>query len=155
MERTERLDDLERTEHKHWGPDGQNPETIRLPVFDLIDKTVKILNDNRKTLETYADVLQAYFHSALRDHEESLVNLSTRVMGDSSLREKILRKNLYKRYAYPEGIIQNLSDLIGVRIQCRFLEEERLLYDALRDRFCMEEIYEPPVSYTHLTLPTN
>ena len=52
MERTERLDDLERTEHKHWEPDGQNPETIRLPVFDLIDKTVKILNDNRKTLET-------------------------------------------------------------------------------------------------------
>ena len=153
MERTERLDDLERTEHKHWGPasggepDGQTPETIRLPVFDLIDKTVKILNDNRKTLETYADVLQAYFHSALRDHEESLVNISTRVKGDSSLREKILRKNLYKRYAYPEGIIQNLSDLIGVRIQCRFLEEERLLYDALRDRFtqsCADGLYCEP-----------
>ncbi len=110
----------------------------RLPVFELIDKTVQILNDNRKMLETYADVLQGYFQSALRAHAESLVNISTRVKGESSLREKILRKNLYKRYAYPEGIIQNLSDLIGVRIQCRFLEEEQLLYDCLRSAFTQE-----------------
>ena len=93
----------------------------RLPVFELIDQTVKILNDNRKMLETYADVLHDFFHRVLDDREESLVNISTRVKGESSLREKILRKNLYKRYAYPEGIIQNLSDLIGVyREVCRW-----------------------------------
>lgn len=119
----------------------------RLPVFDLIDKTVQILNDNRKMLETYADVLQAYFQSALHDHAESLISIVTRVKGESSLREKILRKNLYKRYAYPEGIIQNLSDLIGVRIQCRFLEEEGLLYDTLRSTFtqeCADGLYCAP-----------
>ena len=119
----------------------------RLPVFDLIDRTVKILNDNRKTLETYAEVLQGYFLSALRPHSESLVGISTRVKGEKSLREKILRKNLYKRYAYPEGIIQNLSDLIGVRIQCRFLEEESVLYDALREQFtqkCADGLYCAP-----------
>ena len=119
----------------------------RLPVFDLIDKTVQILNDNRKMLETYADVLQAYFQRALGEHEDSLVGISTRVKGESSLREKILRKNLYKRYAYPEGIIQNLSDLIGVRIQCRFLEEEGLLYDTLRSAFtqeCADGLYCAP-----------
>ena len=64
-----------------------------------------------------------FFTACWTTARKSLVNISTRVKGESSLREKILRKNLYKRYAYPEGIIQNLSDLIGVRIQCRFLEE--------------------------------
>lgn len=119
----------------------------RLPVFELIDKTVEILNDNRKMLETYADVMQGYFQGALSERGESLVNISTRVKGESSLREKILRKNLYKRYAYPEGIIQNLSDLIGVRIQCRFLEEEQLIYETLRDKFtqkCADGLYCAP-----------
>ena len=119
----------------------------RLPVFELIDQTVKILNDNRKMLETYADVLHDFFHRVLDDREESLVNISTRVKGESSLREKILRKNLYKRYAYPEGIIQNLSDLIGVRIQCRFLEEESLIYETLRAAFtekCADGLYCAP-----------
>ena len=119
----------------------------RLPVFELIDKTVEILNDNRKMLETYADVMQGYFQDALSEHGESLVNISTRVKGESSLREKILRKNLYKRYAYPEGIIQNLSDLIGVRIQCRFLEEEQLLFETLRGKFtqvCADGLYCAP-----------
>ena len=59
----------------------------RLPVFELIDQTVKILNDNRKMLETYADVLHDFFHRVLDDREESLVNISTRVKGESSLRE--------------------------------------------------------------------
>lgn len=119
----------------------------RLPVFELIDKTVRILNDNRKMLETYADVMQGFFEGTLSVHADSLVNISTRVKGESSLREKILRKNLYKRYAYPEGIIQNLSDLIGVRIQCRFLEEEKLLFDVLRERFtqkCADGLYCTP-----------
>ena len=43
----------------------------RLPVFELIDQTVKILNDNRKMLETYADVLHDFFHRVLDDREES------------------------------------------------------------------------------------
>ena len=47
----------------------------RLPVFELIDQTVKILNDNRKMLETYADVLHDFFHRVLDDREESLVNI--------------------------------------------------------------------------------
>lgn len=110
----------------------------RLPVFELIDQTVQILKDNRKMLETYAEVLQGFFQSVLGSQSESLVSISTRVKGESSLREKILRKNLYKRYAYPEGIMQNLSDLIGVRIQCRFLEEEGLIFETLRSTFTKE-----------------
>ena len=84
----------------------------RLPVFELIDKTVEILNDNRKMLETYADVMQGYFQDALSEHGESLVNISTRVKGESSLREKILRKNLYKRYACKYGGYRKTEGLI-------------------------------------------
>ncbi len=119
----------------------------RLPVFSLIDETARILNDNRKMLETFADLLQGFFQDALSDHAESLVAIATRVKSERSLREKILRKNLYKYYAYPEGIIQNLSDLIGVRIQCRFLEEEALLFDTLHKLFsvrCADGYYCAP-----------
>ena len=107
----------------------------RLPVFELIDRTICILNENRRMLENYAELLQDWFQEALQEHQESLVAISTRVKTEKSLREKILRKNLYKYYAYPEGILQNLSDLIGVRIQCRFLAEEQLLFETLQNSF--------------------
>ena len=118
--------------------------TERLPVFELIDKTAQLLEDNRSMLQTYAELLQDWFYSTLHTHEESLVAISTRVKSEKSLREKILRKNLYKFFASPEGIMQNLSDLIGVRIQCRFLDEEQLLFGALRDVFtekCVDGLY--------------
>ena len=107
----------------------------RLPVFELIDRTICILNENRRMLENYAELLQDWFQETLQEHQEALVAISTRVKTEKSLREKILRKNLYKYYAYPEGILQNLSDLIGVRIQCRFLAEEQLLFETLQNVF--------------------
>lgn len=116
----------------------------RLPVFELIDKTAQLLEDNREMLESYAELLQDWFRNTLHAHAESLVAISTRVKSEKSLREKILRRNLYKFYAYPEGIIRNLSDLIGVRIQCRFLAEEQLLFDTLQSSFtekCVDGLY--------------
>lgn len=66
----------------------------RLPVFELIDQTVKILNDNRKMLETYADVLHDFFHRVLDDREESLVNISTRVKGEQPARKDFAEESL-------------------------------------------------------------
>jgi len=119
----------------------------RLPVFELIDKTAQLLEDNREMLRTYAELLEDWFRNTLHTHEESVVAISTRVKSEKSLREKILRRHLYKFYAYPEGIIRNLSDLIGVRIQCRFLDEEKLLFDALYALFtekCIDGLYCVP-----------
>ena len=42
-----------------------------------------------------------------------------------SLREKILRNHYYKRYPNANELIYKLSDLIGIRIECRFGDDEK------------------------------
>lgn len=111
---------------------------MKLPVFELVEKTAALLRQNRSMLEMMASQLQAIFAVVFTDNAESLVTITSRVKGEDSLREKILRKRLYKRYTYPEGIFQNLSDLIGLRVECRFLEDEAILYQSILKQFTQQ-----------------
>ncbi len=108
---------------------------MKLPVFELVEGTVELLRQNKAQLEMMASQLEEIFAVVFEDGSESLVTITSRVKSEDSLREKILRKSLYKRHAYPQGIYQNLSDLIGLRVECRFLEDERRLFQRLQDQF--------------------
>ena len=63
------------------------------------------------------------------------LNITTRVKGRNSLKEKILRQGYYKKYNDPIRLIYQLSDLIGVRIECRFEQDERAIYKILKKHF--------------------
>lgn len=57
-----------------------------------------------------------------------------RVKNEKSLREKILRKGYYKDYDDGETIIDELPDLIGVRVQCLLNREEAEVYEILKNK---------------------
>ncbi|MDE6882553.1 MAG: hypothetical protein K2P48_05475 [Lachnospiraceae bacterium] len=57
-----------------------------------------------------------------------------RVKSDKSLREKILRKGYYNSYKDGASIINNLPDLIGVRVQCLLNQEEKSAYELLQNK---------------------
>ena len=56
----------------------------------------------------------------------------SRVKGTESLSEKIYRKNYYNRYPVPAELIQNLPDMIGVRVVCLLNQQEERLLEQLR-----------------------
>ena len=49
----------------------------------------------------------------------------------SESRAKILRQNLFSQYETPEDMMEDIHDIIGIRIECRFIAEERDLRDAV------------------------
>ncbi|WP_169317592.1 (p)ppGpp synthetase [Clostridium celatum] len=49
--------------------------------------------------------------------------------------EKILRNHYYKRYPNANDLIFKLSDLIGIRIECRFGDDEKKIYRFLKKYF--------------------
>jgi ppGpp synthetase/RelA/SpoT-type nucleotidyltranferase len=104
---------------------------VRLPLFDIIDATIDRLNADRALYDEVANQLRIYFNNALCEHKECLLNASTRVKSPDSLREKMLRKNLYKLSADPQVILNHLSDIVGIRLQCRFMAEEQRVYRAV------------------------
>lgn len=103
---------------------------MRLPLFDTMDDTITLLERRRDYYQTSAYELQALLSDTLRG--DSLLGVSMRVKATVSLREKILRKRLYLQYDNPYDLLYNLSDLIGLRAECRFLSEEPLLFAALQ-----------------------
>ncbi len=113
---------------------------MELKVFNFIDEVNNLLEDKRNILNEISIELSAYFQEILILNNEGYMNVNSRVKGNESLKEKILRNNYYKKYNSPQGVIENLSDLLGVRIECRFIEDEKRVYKILKNHFNKRDI---------------
>lgn len=100
---------------------------MKLELFDFIDETLELIEERKESIENVADLLEKFFTDSffINDH---FLNVNYRIKSPESLREKILRHNFYIKYKTPENLLHNLSDLIGFRIECRFIEDEEKIY---------------------------
>lgn len=108
---------------------------MRLSVFDKIDSTVELLEKNQDTYRRLETTLKATLYNIFADDSDMIIDIFSRIKSCESLREKIIRNRLYLRYESSEAILDNLSDLIGVSIECRFIEEENKVLMRLREFF--------------------
>lgn len=112
---------------------------MSLREFEYIDESIEILKEITPTLNMLSEELISYFEEILNKHEQEYLNVNSRVKTEYSLREKIIRNKYLKKYKTPRELIHNLSDLIGVRLECRFIEEERKIYKLLKSYFNQTE----------------
>jgi ppGpp synthetase/RelA/SpoT-type nucleotidyltranferase len=106
----------------------------QLEIFDFIDSTIEMLERNKEKLNDVSSIIEKYFENELCDNDNFL-NVNSRVKSSISLKEKILRNNYYIKYKSPKLLFDNLSDLIGVRIECRFIEDEIEIYKRIKELF--------------------
>ena len=106
-----------------------------LKEFEYIDQTVELLEDITPQLNNISNKIQDYFEVILLNSKQEYLNISSRVKASDSLREKIIRNRYLNKYKTPISLIQNLSDLIGIRVECRFIEEEKKIYKILKSYF--------------------
>lgn len=110
---------------------------MRLELFTFIDKTIELLNEKQKSLYEELAALEKFFDDTFCTKDNFLMSRG-RVKQANSLREKILRNNLYMQYESPKELIDNISDIIGVRLECRFIEDEEIIYKDLKNLFNCE-----------------
>lgn len=110
---------------------------MKLEIFEFIDKTVAMVDNMKDILEESNRELEYFFREKFLCYD-NILNISSRVKTKDSLKEKIFRNNFYLIYKTPEELIENLSDLIGLRIECRFIEDEDDVYSKV-----MKEFYIP------------
>ncbi|MGD8191884.1 GTP pyrophosphokinase [Brevibacillus ginsengisoli] len=108
---------------------------MELELFSFIESVTEHLEDSRNELEIVSRDMRLYFEKVLGAYSEGYLNINSRVKSASSLKEKILRNSYYKKYQSPHQLMYNLSDLIGVRIECRFMEDEKEIYELLKTHF--------------------
>ncbi|MGN9165306.1 GTP pyrophosphokinase [Tissierellaceae bacterium HCP3S3_D8] len=111
---------------------------MKLELFDFIDETLALIDENADMLNKVAAELEKFFNDSffIKDH---FLNVRYRIKSKESLKEKILRYNFYLKYKTPENLIHNLSDLIGFRIECRFIEDEEKIYNDIVKLFEIQE----------------
>lgn len=101
---------------------------MRLKVFDMIDGTLALLEKNDDLYHRVEQEIRKTIYAIFEENREYIVDLSSRVKSKESLREKIIRNRFYMECGDAQTVLDDLSDLIGVTIECRFIEEE---YKAL------------------------
>lgn len=124
----------------------------KLDVFSYIDIACAILDEKRESYNKSAAKIAAYLEKALEDFDP-MIGVTYRIKATPSLREKIIRNNLYKQYS-AEDVVSECSDIAGIRLECRFLEDEAVLFAKLRELFCCDagDGYFYPEGRKHLRL---
>ena len=107
---------------------------MRLKVFDTIDATLELLEKNHPFYRNIEDELHDYIEFLMSEKREMVVDINSRIKSKDSLREKIIRNRFYVENNHAQEILDNLSDLIGFIIECRFIEDEFNVLNLLRER---------------------
>ena len=108
---------------------------MNIKEFDYLEIALKELTDNKEVLLKSSMNLEKEFFNILNESYCDFSNISCRVKSTESLSEKILRNHYYKRYPDANKLISKLSDLIGLRIECRFGDDEKKIYRFLKKYF--------------------
>ena len=105
----------------------------KLGVFSYIEQACGVL-ESKRALYTENGVWITEFLEKVLSGADETVGVTYRIKTAASLKEKLVRNNLYKQYTADE-VVGACSDIIGVRIECRFLDDEKTVYGKLCQLF--------------------
>ena len=110
---------------------------MKLDVFEFIDDVINEVDSRKEEIEAASKDLVSYFNHVLKN-QLSLYDISERIKTETSIREKILRQNYFLRYKTVDNVLFNMSDIIGLRVQCRFTRDEEKIFKSIKEYFALE-----------------
>ena len=108
---------------------------MELSLFHFIDETVELFTCRMKIYEEAEKHVKALIRDILSERRESIVSVNSRIKTVDSLKEKLIRNRFYLEYATAEEALDNMHDLVGVTIQCRFIRNEPETYYRIAGYF--------------------
>lgn len=110
---------------------------MKLELFNYVDDVLALYDYHYIEIVGVNNELKKYFTEELID-DDRLVNISTRLKTQESLKEKLIRRNFYMRFPDPVAGFKMIQDIIGVRIECRFIKDEEDLYKKIIEEFTIK-----------------
>lgn len=107
---------------------------MNLSIFEFLDTALKQIKQKDFFIDFVANKTLIAFNSILKDNEH-LLNITSRIKNEESIKEKMLRQNYFIRCKKPEDVITEFPDLVGIRIECRFNEDEKKIFREIRKKF--------------------
>ena len=113
--------------------EAEEETRLQIEIFDYVERAAATLEENRDALNRMGARITNFLEDMFEEVDET-VSVTYRIKTATSLKEKIVRNAMYKQYE-AEKLIYDASDTIGVRLECRFLDDEKLLYERLIRKF--------------------
>lgn len=110
---------------------------MKLEIFEFLEKSIEYMYNNIDFISNSSISLKKFFNDIFLNCD-FFINTTTRIKSEDSIREKLLRNNYYYKFSNPKVAIENLPDLIGVRIECRFIDDEKKIFDEIYKNFTIE-----------------
>ncbi|MGL4345350.1 MAG: GTP pyrophosphokinase [Cellulosilyticaceae bacterium] len=108
---------------------------MELELFQYIDQVLEELENMKVDLDIASREIEEFFERLLHETNEGYLNINSRVKSKHSLKEKIIRYDYFNTYKTVEALFADLSDLIGLRIECRFISDEVAMCQYLMKYF--------------------
>lgn len=107
---------------------------MKLEVFQFVEESIEYISKISYILDSSTSDIAMFFNSIFSD-EDYFLNINSRVKSPNSIKEKLLKNNTYVQNRNVEELILKISDLIGVRIECRFISDEEKVFMKLLNIF--------------------
>lgn len=109
-------------------------------------KITRFIENSEKRLEEISVQLKEERENIVSFLKENFIDsidgkniiIQDRIKDKKSLREKIIRKNYFSKYNDYNEFIDNLPDLIGIRIVCLLEKEEKSTFKKIKEIFSEE-----------------
>jgi len=112
---------------------------LNLEIFDYIDDIIELYDSKRDVYKLIAEEVKEYFENHVFQQSKYTLNLIYRIKSVESIREKLLRSSFISKYNTNEEILANFQDLLGFRIECKFIDDETYVWELLRAVFTETE----------------
>lgn len=110
---------------------------MKLELFNYIDDVLDLFDYHKIELAGVNKELKKYFSDLFLD-DDRLTNITTRIKTQESLREKLIRRNFFMRFPDPVRGFKYIQDLVGIRVECRFIKDEEDLYKKIIEDFTIK-----------------
>lgn len=107
---------------------------MKLEIFDFLSKSIEHMYNHMDFITNSSSSLRKFFKDIFLN-SDFYINTTSRIKSEDSIREKLLRNNYYYIYSDYKKAIENLPDLIGIRIECRFIDDEKKIFNVISNNF--------------------
>lgn len=106
-----------------------------MDIFKYVDEVVDYYETVQYKYKNIAHDLKHMLEDVIVKNSEFTLNVSYRVKELDSVREKLIRNSYYRMHTSKEEIVANIQDIIGIRIECKFNEDEQYVYKLMLKMF--------------------
>ena len=103
--------------------------------IELVEKAVAIAKTNKPDYIDIANEITETLYLTMNKTQQKIIGINNRIKTEQSLKEKLIRKRIYKLTSSPEEMIDYIGDVIGILIECEFVKNEESIYNAIFSDF--------------------